>query len=53
LRTYPLPWLGLILSGSYQGLPGYTIAATTYGSGLGVLASSKCVVCPGTSAAAG
>jgi hypothetical protein len=47
--TYPLPWLGLIANGSYQGLPGYTIAATTYT----VTKSTKYTVCPGNSAAAG
>src|SRR5206468_2418159 len=50
--TYPLPWFGLSVNGSYQGLPGYTIAATTLGSS-GVLKSSTYVTCPGTSAAAG
>ena len=50
--TYPLPWFGLAVNGSYQGLPGYTITATSFGS-LGVLKTSTYVTCPGTSAAAG
>jgi hypothetical protein len=34
--TYPLPWFGIIVSGSYQGLPGYLVgtqALTAGGSG--------------------
>jgi hypothetical protein len=50
--TYPLPFFGIIVNGSYQGLPGYNIGATTLGS-TGVLKASTYVTCPGTSAAAG
>jgi hypothetical protein len=52
--SYPLPWLGLILNGSYQGLPGYTLGATTFNpSSLGIAKTSVYLTCPGTSAAAG
>ncbi len=47
--TYPLPWWGLILNGTYQGLPGYTEAASTYT----ISKASTYVTCPGNSAAAG
>jgi hypothetical protein len=47
--TYPLPWAGIVLSGSFQALPGYTEANTTYS----ITKSSVYVTCPGTSAAAG
>ena len=47
--TYPLPWLGLIANASFQGLPGYSIARTTYT----VSAKTVYTVCPGNSAAAG
>ena len=47
--TYPLPWWGLILNGSYQGLPGYSIGNTTYS----ISKTTTYTVCPGTSAAAG
>jgi hypothetical protein len=47
--TYPLPWLGLIANGSYQGLPGYTLGRTTYS----VTKTTKYTTCPGNSAAAG
>ena len=47
--TYPLPWWGLIVNGAYQGLPGYTEAATTYtiskSSG-----GTKYTTCPGSPA---
>jgi hypothetical protein len=48
--TYPLPFWGLIINGSYQGLPGYTLGNTTYSI---VKGSTRYTVCPGTSAAAG
>ena len=67
--TYPLPWLGIVVSGSYQGLPGYllgTQALTAGGagapnftniSGLGssltVTSSTRYAVCPGNSASQG
>jgi hypothetical protein len=67
--TYPLPWWGLIVSGSYQGLPGYilgTQAITTGGSStpnftsfsgvagmLTVTSSTRYTACPGNSASQG
>jgi hypothetical protein len=48
--TYPLPWLGLIVNGSYQGLPGYNIGATSYSITKG---STKYTTCPGNSASQG
>src|SRR5262245_31422730 len=67
--TYPLPWGGVVVSGSYQGLPGYllgTQALTAGGagnpnftsiSGLGssltVTSSTRYAVCPGNSASQG
>ena len=45
--TVPLPWWGLILNGSYQGLPGY---ASSTGSLYNISASTPYVTCPGTSA---
>ena len=67
--TVPLPWYGLMVSGSYQALPGYLLGtqALTQGgagapnftspSGIGtawtVTAATKYAVCPGNSAAAG
>jgi hypothetical protein len=69
LATYPLPWYGISVSGSYQGLPGYllgTSALTAGGagapnftqmSGLGtawtVTATTNYAVCPGNSASQG
>jgi hypothetical protein len=47
--TFPLPWWGIAVNGSYQGLPGYTLGRTTYT----VTAASKYITCPGTSAGAG
>jgi hypothetical protein len=47
--SYPLPWWGVIVSGSYQGLPGYTEGQTAYT----ITKATKAVTCPGTSAAAG
>jgi hypothetical protein len=47
--TYPLPWFGIIANGSLQGLPGYTLARTTYS----IAKTTKYTVCPGNSAAAG
>ena len=47
--TYPLPWAGLIVNGTYQGLPGYTEAATTYS----VNKNTVYTVCPAASVAAG
>ncbi|HZR23540.1 MAG TPA: TonB-dependent receptor [Vicinamibacterales bacterium] len=67
--TVPLPWYGIIVSGSYQGLPGYQIGtqALTAGgagnpnftsiSGAGstwsVSSATKYTVCPGNSASQG
>jgi hypothetical protein len=67
--TYPLPWWGVIVSGSFQSLPGYLIGtqALTAGgagapnftniSGLGsvwsLTGTSRYSVCPGDSAAHG
>jgi hypothetical protein len=67
--TYPLPWYGITVSGSYQGLPGYllgTSALTAGGagapnftsmSGIGsawtVTAATNYAVCPGNSASQG
>jgi hypothetical protein len=67
--TYPLPWWGVIVSGAYQGLPGYnlgTSALTTGGSGtpnftsfsgvagaLTVTSSTVYTACPGNSASQG
>jgi hypothetical protein len=67
--TYPLPWFGVIVSGSYQGLPGYLVGtqALTAGgagapnftliSGRGsywpVSAATRYTVCPGNSASQG
>jgi len=64
--TYPLPWFGFIVSGSYQGLPGYLIGTQsltaggagapnfTQISGAGsvwpVTSSTRYTVCPGNSA---
>jgi hypothetical protein len=48
--TVPLPWYGLILNGSFQGLPGYTAGN---GDIYQITASSKYVTCPGNSAAQG
>jgi hypothetical protein len=45
----PLPWYGLNVSASYQGLPGYTLARTTYT----VNGATRYVTCPGNSAAQG
>jgi hypothetical protein len=67
--TYPLPWYGIQLSGSYQGLPGYLLGTqaltaggagapnfTSY-SGIGtmwtVTPTTNYVKCPGNSAAQG
>jgi hypothetical protein len=67
--TYPLPWWGIVLSGSYQGLPGYllgTQALTAGGAGnpnftdisgrgtnMTVTSSTRYAVCPGNSASQG
>ncbi|HZT75580.1 MAG TPA: carboxypeptidase regulatory-like domain-containing protein [Vicinamibacterales bacterium] len=67
--TYPLPWWGVIVSGSYQGLPGYQIgtqALTAGGAGApnftqisgagstwSITSSTKYTVCPGNSASQG
>jgi hypothetical protein len=67
--TYPLPWYGLIVSGAYQGLPGYilgTSALTAGGAGapnftnisglagaLTVTGTTRYTSCPGNSAAQG
>ena len=67
--TYPLPWFGVIVSGSYQALPGYllgTQALTAGGagapnfttmSGLGsswtVTPSTRYATCPGRAASQG
>ncbi len=67
--SYPLPWYGIQLAGSYQALPGYLLGTqaltaggagapnfTSY-SGLGsawtVATSTNYVVCPGNSASQG
>jgi len=67
--TYPLPFFGVIVSGSYQGLPGYllgTQALTAGGAGApnfssisgagtvwNVSGTTKYTACPGNSAAQG
>jgi len=67
--TFPLPWYGIIVSGAYQGLPGYilgTLALQSGGTsapdftriaGLGtnwtVTSSTRYTVCPGNSASQG
>jgi len=66
--TYPLPWFGLVASGSFQALPGYLLGtlpltqggflpvlATPNGAGtvFNVTPSTTYSVCPGNSAAAG
>jgi hypothetical protein len=67
--VYPLPWFGITVSGSYQGLPGYllgTSALTAGGagapnftsmSGIGslwsVTATTNYTACPGSSASQG
>jgi Carboxypeptidase regulatory-like domain len=67
--TYPLPWAGIIVSGSYQGLPGYilgTNALTAGGAGapnftaisglagaLTVTSTTRYTACPGNSASQG
>ena len=50
--TYPLPWFGLILNGSYQALPGYTLTQTTYSLST-TSGGTKYITCPGNSAALG
>ncbi len=45
--TYPLPWWGLVVNGSYQGLPGYTLGNTTFTV---VNGSTKYITCPGAPA---
>ncbi len=47
--TFPLPWFGLVLNGSYQALPGYNETQTGYS----VTKATRYTSCPGTSAAAG
>jgi carboxypeptidase family protein/TonB-dependent receptor-like protein len=67
--TVPLPWWGVIVSGSYQGLPGYilgTSALTAGGAGApnfasisgssttwSITSSTRYAVCPGNSASHG
>jgi hypothetical protein len=67
--TYPLPWYGIIVSGSYQSLPGYILgvsALTAGGAGApnftdfsgrtgywAVSSATRYSVCPGNSAAQG
>jgi hypothetical protein len=67
--TFPLPWAGIIVSGAYQGLPGYvlgTSALTAGGAGapnftsisgvasqLTVTSTTRYTSCPGNSAAQG
>ncbi|HMD33878.1 MAG TPA: hypothetical protein VKH42_02870, partial [Vicinamibacterales bacterium] len=67
--TYPLPWYGIIVSGAYQGLPGYLIGTQALtaggagvpnftslsgvGSSMSVTSSTKYAVCPGNSASQG
>ena len=45
----PLPWWGLSMSASFQGLPGYTLARSTYTVGR----TTRYVTCPGNSASQG
>jgi hypothetical protein len=49
----PLPWYGLNVSASYQGLPGYTALTTAPRTTWVVNAATKYVTCPGNSAAQG
>jgi hypothetical protein len=67
--TVPLPWFGLIASGSYQALPGYILGVSALTSGGSsapnftdfsgrtgywpVTSSTKYTVCPGNSASQG
>ena len=67
--TYPLPWWGVVVSGSYQGLPGYILgvsALTAGGAGAPnfsdfsgrsgywpVSSSTRYTACPGNSASQG
>ena len=67
--TFPLPWYGLVLSGSYQGLPGYQIGTQALtaggagnpnftsisgvGSNMTVTSATRYAVCPGNSASQG
>jgi len=67
--TYPLPWYGIIVSGAYQGLPGYLIGTQALtaggagapnftslsgvGSNMSVTGSTRYTVCPGNSASQG
>jgi hypothetical protein len=48
--TYPLPWYGLIVNGSYSGLPGYNLGAPTFTI---TRNSTKYITCPGNSVANG
>jgi hypothetical protein len=48
--AYPLPFWGLSVNAAYQGLPGYTIAASTYAVTKG---TTKYTTCPGNAVAAG
>ena len=48
--TYPLPWWGLVVNGSYQGLPGYNAST---GDLYNITAGSTYLTCPGNSASAG
>jgi hypothetical protein len=47
--SYPLPWFGIVANAGYQGLPGYTLARTTYT----ITNKSVYTTCPGNSVAAG
>jgi hypothetical protein len=67
--TVPLPWYGIVVSGSYQGLPGYILGVSALTSGGSttpnftdfsgrtgywpVSSSTKYTVCPGNSASQG
>jgi hypothetical protein len=67
--TFPLPWYGIIVSGAYQGLPGYILGTSALtaggagapnfpnisgvGSSMTVTATTRYAVCPGNSASQG
>jgi hypothetical protein len=67
--TFPLPWYGIVLSGSFQALPGYLIGTQALtaggagapnftsisgvGSSMAVTSATRYAVCPGNSASQG
>jgi len=67
--TFPLPWYGVIVSGSYQGLPGYILGTSALtaggagapnftsisgvGSSMTVTTATRYAACPGNSASQG